>query len=600
MVALSKAVGAGHTLVDIVSRAVVLATLDVGSTHAIRFLACYITVVVACVQTCRTASVTSVASVAITPLVSMVVGSAFVTTSLGHTCVVLASVPTRARRGLRLSSSIPAVDTLITIVTGAVVLSTFAAVGTFAIAQVVLDVTTVVTSVGVAGTVRSRTRYRRSRPIIAEVPVRSAILIGRVVGTAAVAGAVVLSVVDHLTAHRALAVHIAADLLTSVGTSAVVGDIPVVGCVTTSAVVLGVVVAVVTGRCFSARTLTEGAASTDVAAVVTSRLCCHCRVVALHTVVAITEVLTVVVGVTFVGTTVDDASSTAFANVARGATLEHGATVAIARRLTLVPAGTGAEVVVSFGSIRAFTKRACSADVATIITIVGVAGTRRTRGGHAIDVAIVAVHPVGSAVAVGVMVGCRSTGRVGAILLAVVECYVVGCLTLAIDIASNLLATVRTAAITLVVTVGRSASSPTVVLVVVVTVVTRASFSTRTLTHRLVAGHKAAIVTGRAVGHSVGTPVTGVTVTPLLTVLVCFAFVHALVAHTLVVLTDVPAIAGSEGVTTLSILAGLAQSSVQARAVIGTTFDWTRALAIGVETADVTTVVTVVGVAGSC
>lgn len=96
LVALSKAVGASYTLVDIVSRAVVLAALDVCPTHTIRFLARYITAVVASVQTCGTAPVAGVASVAITPLVAVVVGRTSVPTGLGHACVVLASVPTWA------------------------------------------------------------------------------------------------------------------------------------------------------------------------------------------------------------------------------------------------------------------------------------------------------------------------------------------------------------------------------------------------------------------------------------------------------------------------------------------------------------------------
>lgn len=245
----------------------------------------------------------------------MVVGCSFVRTGLGHTCVVLASVPAGAGRCLRLASSVAAVNTQVSVIPSAEVLSTFATVCTFAIAQVVFDVTTVVTSVGVAGTVGGRTRHLRRCTVVAGVTVRCAVPIRVVVGAAAVAGTVVLSVVNHLTAHRALAVNIAADLLTSVGTPAVVGHIPVVGSVTASAVVLGVVVAVVTGRCFAARTLTESAASTHVTAVSTSRLCCHSRVVALHTVVAIAEVLTAVVGVTLVGATVDDTGPTAFANV---------------------------------------------------------------------------------------------------------------------------------------------------------------------------------------------------------------------------------------------------------------------------------------------
>lgn len=78
--------------------------------------------------------------------------------------------------------------------------------------------------------------------------------------------------VDGSATYRALAVDIAAHLLTTISTTPVVGYVSITGSITTTAVVFGVAVTVVTRRCSTTRTLTQRAGSTGVTTVATGVL----------------------------------------------------------------------------------------------------------------------------------------------------------------------------------------------------------------------------------------------------------------------------------------------------------------------------------------
>jgi len=103
---------------------------------------------------------------------------------------------------------------------------------------------------------------------------------------------------------------------TTMRTVTVIGHVTVTGSITSSTVILGVVVTVVTTACFPAYTFTKSTGSTLITTIATGVLSRNHSIVTAHPLVAVTEVLIVVVGLAVVGTLVNQTSSATYTDVA--------------------------------------------------------------------------------------------------------------------------------------------------------------------------------------------------------------------------------------------------------------------------------------------
>lgn len=490
-----------------------------------------------------------------------------------------------------------------------VVASAFNVARTLAIRVGSTDVTTIATVVRVAGAGAAGGRHLPDTSVVtvhAVASTTSVCVIVRRRGGGAACTVLLTVVQDGSIAGATLTIHVATSLLATVLAVTVVGYISIAGVITAATVVLGVVETVVPCGCSSSRTLTEGVRSAGVASVATGVLCSDNCIATQQTLVAVTEVGPVLVSLATVGTLVQHTGAV-LTNVTCGAVLLNGVTVATCGGLAKIAAGAGAVVASTFVVTRTLTVRIGTADVTSIGTVVGVAAAGRCAS-IAIQVSVVALQSIAIGVAIrgvtciAVVVACAGTGVVRTEDLSMVQHTTVCGSTLTVSGGAYHHTTVGTSAVVGDVTVASRITTSTVVLVVVQTVVTCGCLSSRALTKRTGTTGVTPIATGvlRSDNRVVAVH-TLVAITEVGTVLVGLASVSTLVQHTsTVAFADIARVTGRTGVTASAVLACLTQTSLKTRAVIASAFDSSRTLTVGAKSADVATIVTVIGVACSC